>query len=68
MAPPLTALNSINLRFHWSLIEKEKAFQMLKSQFTTTTILLSSNSKLQFKVEVDALDVGAGLSCPCGPP
>lgn len=59
MAAPLTALTSIKSRFEWS-DSAQRAFDRLKSLFTTAPILLTPDISRQFIVEVDASEVGVG--------
>ncbi|KAI3366059.1 hypothetical protein L3Q82_009714, partial [Scortum barcoo] len=67
-AAPLTALTSPSHPFTWSK-EAERAFNRLKTLFTTAPVLVQPDPALQFVVEVDASDVGVGalLSQKQGP-
>uniref|UniRef100_A0AAQ4QYC0 Gypsy retrotransposon integrase-like protein 1 n=1 Tax=Gasterosteus aculeatus aculeatus TaxID=481459 RepID=A0AAQ4QYC0_GASAC len=59
IAAPLTDLTS-NLRaFRWSP-GAESAFQELRERFSSAPILIQPDPSLQFVVEVDASEVGAG--------
>lgn len=59
VAAPLTALTSTKQPFKWNPAA-DKAFQMLKTRFTSAPILRLPDENLQFVVEVDASDVGVG--------
>ena len=59
VAAPLTSLTSSLVRFLWGE-SAEKAFQELKSRFTSAPILTTPDPSRQFIVEVDASDSGIG--------
>lgn len=59
VAAPLTALTSSKVPYLWSP-EAEKAFNKLKTLFTSAPILRIPAPERQFVVEVDASDVGVG--------
>lgn len=59
IAAPLTALTSSSVKFLWS-DSAERAFQQLKSRFTSAPVLITPDPSRQFIVEVDASDVGVG--------
>lgn len=65
---PLTRLTSVKTPFSWPP-EAEKAFQQLKSLFTSASVLIKVDTSKQFIVEVDASDTGVGavLSQASGP-
>ncbi|KAI3355168.1 hypothetical protein L3Q82_017876 [Scortum barcoo] len=58
-AAPLTALTSPSRPFVWSE-EAEKAFNRLRTLFTTAPVLVQPDPAQQFVVEVDASDIGVG--------
>ncbi|KAI3361705.1 hypothetical protein L3Q82_002064 [Scortum barcoo] len=58
-AAPLTALTSPSCPFVWSE-EAEKAFNRLRTLFTTAPVLVQPDPAQQFVVEVDASDIGVG--------
>ncbi|KAI3352528.1 hypothetical protein L3Q82_005476 [Scortum barcoo] len=58
-AAPLTALTSPACPFVWTK-EAEKAFNRLRTLFTTAPVLVQPDPALQFVVEVDASDIGVG--------
>ncbi|KAI3367249.1 hypothetical protein L3Q82_008301 [Scortum barcoo] len=62
-AAPLTALTSPSRPFVWSE-EAEKAFNRLRTLFTTAPVLVQPDPAQQFVVEVDASDIGSEQSCP----
>lgn len=65
VAAPLTFLTSLSVRFIWSEAA-EKAFEDLKSRFTSAPTLTTPDSIRQFIVEVDASDVRVGAVLhPC---
>ncbi|KAI3371830.1 hypothetical protein L3Q82_006711 [Scortum barcoo] len=55
-AVPLTALTSPSHPFTWTE-EAEKAFNRLRTLFTTAPVLVQHDPALQFVVEVDASDI-----------
>ena len=59
VAVPLTRLTSTSSPFRWSP-EASAAFSRLKHLFTSAPVLKHPDSSLQFVVEVDASDTGAG--------
>ena len=59
VAAPLTALTSPRLTFQWSSAA-DKAFNDLKSRFSSAPILVFPDPVRQFTVEVDASDSGVG--------
>ena len=59
IAAPLHALTSSHVVFKWNT-EAEKAFQRLKTLFTTAPILTVPDPQRQFIVEVDASNEGVG--------
>ncbi|KAI3356909.1 hypothetical protein L3Q82_003555 [Scortum barcoo] len=58
-AAPLTALTSPSRPFVWNE-EAEKAFNRLRTLFTTAPVLVQPDPAQQFVVEVDASDIGVG--------
>ena len=56
---PLTSLTSSAVRFLWNEAA-ERAFQHLKSRFTSAPILMTPDPFQQFIVEVDASEIGVG--------
>ena len=56
---PLTSLTSTKSVFCWTP-KAEAAFSDLKTRFSTAPILIMSNPKKQFILEVDASDTGVG--------
>ena len=56
---PLTALTSTKVLFRWTP-EADTAFTALKTRFSTAPILVMPNPEVQFILEVDASDTGAG--------
>uniref|UniRef100_A0A8C1PUC8 Gypsy retrotransposon integrase-like protein 1 n=1 Tax=Cyprinus carpio TaxID=7962 RepID=A0A8C1PUC8_CYPCA len=56
---PLTALTSVKSCFRWSE-SAQRAFDLLKTLFTTAPILMTPDVSRQFIVEVDASEVGVG--------
>ncbi|KAI3370803.1 hypothetical protein L3Q82_007121 [Scortum barcoo] len=60
-AAPLTALTSPSCPFVWSE-EAEKAFNRLRTLFTTAPVLVQPDPAQQFVVEVDASDIGCRSS------
>ena len=59
IAAPLTALTSSRITFSWNPLA-ERAFETLKTRFSTAPILVHPDSTAQFIVEVDASNVGVG--------
>ncbi|XP_026203899.1 uncharacterized protein LOC113154109 [Anabas testudineus] len=59
IAAPLHRITSAKVRFTWSP-EAQQAFQSLKDSFCSAPILTLPDPKLQFILEVDASDTGAG--------
>ena len=59
MASPLTALTSTKVQFRWNPAA-DKAFETLKTRFTSAPILQMPDPDREFVVEVDASDVGVG--------
>ncbi|KAI3375212.1 hypothetical protein L3Q82_021717 [Scortum barcoo] len=60
-AAPLTALTSPSRPFVWSE-EAEKAFNRLRTLFTTAPVLVQPDPAQQFVVEVDASDIGRPIT------
>lgn len=59
VAAPLTALTLVKSCFKWSE-SAQRAFDHLKSLFTSAPILVTPDSSKQFIVEVDASEAGVG--------
>lgn len=57
IAAPLHALTSHKIHFSWTP-QTEESFQFLKDWFTTATVLVLSDPRWQFVVEVDASVIG----------
>lgn len=60
IAFPLHQLTSIKTRFIWTQ-QAQKAFQLLKSRFTSAPILTLPDPDRHFIVEVDASDTRVGV-------
>ncbi|KAI3359497.1 hypothetical protein L3Q82_013906 [Scortum barcoo] len=61
VAAPLTALTSSKVTFQWS-VAANKAFNTLKTRFTSAPILIMPDPERQFVLEVDASGRGSGGS------
>lgn len=59
MAAPLTQLTSTLKTFSWTP-EADRIFGELKAVFSTAPILCHTDPTKQFRVEVDASDLGVG--------
>ena len=59
IAEPLTNLLSKRMRFRWTSV-CQNAFDKLKVILRSEPVLLAPNSNKEFKLAVDASDVGAG--------
>ena len=59
IAEPLTNLLSERMRFKWTS-DRQNAFDKLKAILRSEPVLLAPNFNKEFKLAVDASDVGAG--------
>ena len=59
IAEPLTNLLSKRMRFEWTS-DCQNSFEKLKVRLRSEPVLLASNFNKEFKLTVDASDVGAG--------